>query len=322
MKILKADLRKGEVSLKPENENDWVAIHRILRKGDVLKGQTVRSVEIIKGDRKEKVRKKLYVEIEIEKIEMTDAGIRANGRVLNESEFLKKGSYHSFEITFHPFTIQRDWSKSEIDYLRRFEKKLDPVMVVLIDDTECQVYEVSESEKMLAEFRWPSGKSLGEQPKSYKDLVEFLKNRYNGRLIIAGPGFAKEKLAKSLPEGWRFLVDSTSHTGLSGLREVLKRGLLERLSKNIRIGKESVLVEEFFSRIAKGGMVDYGRENVLRRLEMGAVETLLVSDRHIADEMIQKAEKYGTAVEIISSSHESGKRFLEFGGYGALLRFK
>ena len=115
----------------------------------------------------------------------------------------------------------------------------------------------------------------------------------------------------------------------------------------------------------KNGNVTYGLENTLKALDMGAVETLFISEdfdwvhvefvcqsghemeknlpkdqvnfqtcptcgtklgvegtKELSEALTEKAESFGTKVELISSDTREGKQFKELGGVGALLRYK
>jgi peptide chain release factor subunit 1 len=187
-------------------------------------------------------------------------------------------------------------------------------------------------------------------------------------ILIGGPGPLKEQFAKGgyLHYKLRDLVlgvRSIGYTGDYGLRELVgrSRDLLERAS----IARELKLMDRFFLELQKAGPVVYGFEEVKRALEMGAIETLLISEgfdlvsaslvcercgkrvkrfmprtelerqrckcggelraervEEILDELLKKAEKFKTGVELISTTTGVGAQFKELGGIGGFLRFR
>ncbi len=74
------------------------------------------------------------------------------------------------------------------------------------------------------------------------------------------------------------------------------------------------------------GMVTYGEEEVRRKLEIGAVGTLLFSeelDAEFIHDLVEKAEGIGADVEVISTEFEEGAQLMRaFGGVAALLRYR
>ena len=66
-------------------------------------------------------------------------------------------------------------------------------------------------------------------------------------------------------------------------------------------------------------------ENVKKAMEIGAVETLILSKKigknEISD-LRQRAENISAKVELVSDETEEGVQFRSLGGIGAVLRFQ
>jgi len=101
-------------------------------------------------------------------------------------------------------------------------------------------------------------------------------------IIIGGPGPIKDMFHKGdfLPTDVKSKVIGvvdTSYTGDYGLKEMLTRG--EDLLSEASVTKERKLLERFFSELSKdSGLAVYGQLETVKALEMGAVETLLISE--------------------------------------------
>lgn len=107
-----------------------------------------------------------------------------------------------------------------------------------------------------------------------------LKENLKG-LVVGGPGWIAEKLAKADYLHYQLRqkllgVKSTSYTGEYGLRELVARS--EDLMEEAAVVREKQLLERFFSELKKGGNVTYGVEEVMRALDTGAVDILLISE--------------------------------------------
>ena len=69
----------------------------------------------------------------------------------------------------------------------------------------------------------------------------------------------------------------------------------------------------------------YGKEDVKKALDIGAVDTLFISKKLPKSEMKEyekKAEEMSTKLELISVETEEGQQFYNLTGIGAILRFK
>ena len=91
------------------------------------------------------------------------------------------------------------------------------------------------------------------------------------------------------------------------------------------ITKEKQLLERLFTYLGKEPeKVAYGKDEVQRALEMGAVETLFLSE-HLEDYEIEAfedlADKSGATTEIISIDTKEGQQLRELSGIAAILRF-
>jgi len=100
-------------------------------------------------------------------------------------------------------------------------------------------------------------------------------------VIIGGPGFTKNKFIEGGYLHYQIKqkilgIKDTGYTGEYGLEELVKRSrdLMEKAS----VVKERELLEKFFSELQKSGNVVYGFSETNKALDMGAVDTLLISE--------------------------------------------
>ena len=314
MKVVKL---KRSVKIIPESVSDVRLLSKIIKIGDIVKAEATRSIEL--GGKK--VRKKIIAEIEVEKSKFEPPELRLVGRILNEIEDVPKGSYQSVEISEgRAFCLCRELSAGEKRLIDRAMSRQEPVLIVLIDDKDAEIYRYDGKAEAIAEFHASSRKEINSARHLSDEVVEFLSGREEP-IIIAGPGFEKDRLASML-KGKRAVSDSVSHLGPPGVREVLARKLISRLTKQAREEKEAEIVEKFFTELAKDGLVAYGYENVRNLVKAGAVSLLIASESMASDQLLDEAEKTGAEVELVSEEHEAGKRLRAFGGVAAFLRYR
>jgi peptide chain release factor subunit 1 len=145
-------------------------------------------------------------------------------------------------------------------------------------------------------------------------------------IILGGPGPAKNDFY----DGDYVLtnikkqilgVKNVGYTDEQGLEELVERS--QDLLAEAAIAKEKALLQKFFEELKKGsGMVNYGKENVLKALEMGAVEIILLSESKEDEALVEKAKQYNTTVEVISKDTREGGQLYQIGGIAAILRWK
>jgi len=150
-------------------------------------------------------------------------------------------------------------------------------------------------------------------------------------LIVLGPGFTKEALAKrireKLPDAASAVsVQSTGQAGMAGIHELMKKGIGGKIVENTRVAMETKLLEQLFSEIGKDGLFAYGDASVKSAVDAGAVSILIVLDSKVrsesVDRLIRDVENAKGEFHIISSMHEAGRRLDSLGGVAAILRYK
>ena len=182
-------------------------------------------------------------------------------------------------------------------------------------------------------------------------------------VLLGGPGVVKEHFLKSghLKELGKKVIGvvDTGDTSESGLEELVEKG--SEFLKESKVVREKAVCKKFFEELARDGKAAYGIRQVLRALESGAVETLLISedlnwrysevscscgyrgrlfhrkaprcpecgsearvvwDMDVVDALEEISKHYATEVVLISSETREGEQFLNLGGIGALLRWK
>ena len=123
------------------------------------------------------------------------------------------------------------------------------------------------------EFKKRIGEHMNDAFLGIEDLVG---------IILGGPGHTKEEFLKGeylqyeLKNKVIATVD-TSYTGEFGIREVIDKSM--DLLDEIDVMKEKQLVQKFLKElIDEHGLSSYGEEEVRKNLQMGAVDTLLISE--------------------------------------------
>lgn len=159
--------------------------------------------------------------------------------------------------------------------------------------------------------------------------TEFLPEIKNLRgMIIGGPAGTKDdfvegdylnhELKKKI-----IAVQDITYTDESGIRELIDKS--QDILADVQMVRQKTLMQRFMRGLVSNGNVAYG-DDVQRALDMGAVNTLLLSEKlggDMIDKFYEAAKMTDASVEVVPADFEEGFQLWNtFGGKAALLRFR
>ncbi len=168
----------------------------------------------------------------------------------------------------------------------------------------------------------------------YKKVAEYIKEQWLGKeelrgIIVGGPGPTKYEFAEGnyITDQLKqkiIAIKDLSYTEEFGLQELVDRS--QDVLASEEIAKEKAIMQEFFLLLRKKpGMVSYGKDEVRKFLEMGAVDKLLLSEKlddATIDDLERIAMELGSDVHIISTDTREGVQLAEMGKIVAILRYE
>ena len=355
LKILEMNLKKGFVKVVPETFDDLWHLYNIIYKGDEVYAYTSREIKqdekYSRGKRGERV--SVFMGVKVEKVSWDKLlrRLRVHGIICHAPEIIPTGAHHTLNIALNsPVTIvKEEWASHQLERLETARKASEkPVIIVAIDDEGFAIATTTQygvEVKVEERTRLP-GKLEAEK----RDVAvkEFFQNALNNLrqiwgeghnpIAIIGVGFVKNDFAKFLervaPEIAKNVADvkSVNNSGVAGIYEALRSGVLTKTMKHLRIVEETEVVEEILKRLGKGERtVVYGLDEVQKALEYGAVDRLVLADtmlrgaddkeRLLLEQLMKDVEQKGGKVIVISTEHEAGAKLVALGGVAALLRF-
>jgi protein pelota len=344
------------MKLIPNDQDDLWVIYNIIRKGDRVFSRSSREVKLVQeGTRPtEGKRVSMHIGIQVDRAiyQSYNDRLRVHGIIIDAPEkYGIKGSHHTITIDFRNLVmiVKDEWTKIELDSIKRAGKwKTTPIMIVAIDDENCSTAILRQNSlQILAEInsRLPSKREANKREAAtknyFKKVVNVLTSGWEKEqpfIAIVGPGFLKNSFAKYLREGYHRMgrkisvVGLASIGGVSGIKEALRSGVLDKITKKVRMIEEGEAVYEILRRIGSGKKsVSYGLDSVVKAVGYGAVEFLLVSnkllreteeeERKRLEDVMKKTERMGGSVMIIGSQHEAGAELIGLGGIAARLRY-
>lgn len=366
MRIKHQDTKKGFIELVPETLDDLWHFSHIIEIGDLISSKTTRRIQDNTGDKLRSdrgVKKTFYIGIRVETISFHKftGKLRVTGSIeIGPEEFVPIGSHHTIEVKLnHPIKISKDteskWSRWAIKRIKQAveaSKKFSTMIIILEDD----VADIAILRQFGIDYYGPiigniSGKRIIDKNRGkskidfYESIVDAI-NKFEDiqTIIIAGPGFGKGDFWDYISQkhkdiSKKIIVENTCTGGRVGVQEILKRGIVDKVTSENRIAIETAAVNEILSEIAKSSLdtnssrngsvtqnnVIYGKRDVINAANLGAVEKLLVIDIFVRETEIEAimdlVENMSGKVMVISTEHDAGEQIKALGGLAARLRY-
>lgn len=346
MKVVFKDLKHGEIKLIAENLDDIWHLYNIIEEKDLVRAITFRTDEQ-KDDKKrskkaDKKRMKLGIRVSEVKFHEFSDRLRIHGTIEEGPQDL--GSFHTLNIDankIEPITIvKEEWKHHQLQRIdEAVKQRSQPIIVFVSLDEDCATVAVLRQSgvQWIADVDSKrSGKmyeSKDNQSEYFGEILSIVKTNKtkDSTLVILGPGFTKDHFVKfgkeKEPELFeKIVVHATGHSGMNGVQEAIKTGVVNQITKENRVVLETGYIEKLFEEIKKDGLVAYGFEEVKNALLNGAVDRLLITDKIVrtkdGEDLLKIAKDNNSEFTIINTIHEAGKKMEGIGGVAALLRFK
>jgi len=346
MQVVFKDLKHGEIVVIPENLDDIWHLYNIIEKGDLVRAATFRTDEQksdkIRSKKPEKKRVILGIRVSEVKFHEFSDRLRIHGKIEEGPQNL--GSFHTLNVDSDEMEklsiVKEQWQDHQLQRLDESVKlRFESILTfVSLDEDDATVAVLRQSGvQFVAEvYSNRSGKmyeSKDTENEYLDEIISVVKTNKTkeSALIILGPGFAKDHLLKygreKAPQLFeKCIIYGTSYSGMNGIQEAIKVGIINQITKENRVVFETGLVEKLFEEIKKDGLVTYGENEVKNALISGAVDRLLITDTLIrqkkGEELLKLAKENNSGFTIINTMHEAGKKIEGIGGIAALLRYK
>lgn len=367
MKLLNKQIAKegpGWVKMVAEEGEDLWHAYNLVREGDRVEATTFRKVQkdVGAGSESERVKLKLMIAVEAVEYDAEGQQIRLKGRNLTENEHVKLGAYHTIELELQrPFALYKDvWDSVDAERVRT---ACDPaasadLAVLLITEGLAHLCLVGSTctltrAKVEANIPRKRGAAAAGYDKAMESFYEKLFAAIVRHvdwdivrcLVIAGPGFAKEQFREYLDKEAqrrevrtlllnrsKILLAPASSAYKHSIKEVLAGGVVAGQIKDTKAAKEVQALADFMTMLGQdSSRAFYGPGHVHAAHEMGAIQSLLITDSLFRTTDVAKRKKCvalvdgvaagGGAVHVFSGMHASGEQLNQLSGIAAILRF-
>jgi len=352
MKIIRQDLKRGEIKVLITDKEDLWYLSHIIDQGDIVKSKTLRKIKKSGVDERASdiIKITVFLALNVEKVELEEdaASLRILGTIVEGPDDIPLGSYHSFSLEeLSELTIvKKEWLSFQIDKLKEASKeKKSKILMVVFDREEAYVALAKSYDYEILTHISGNVSKKGDDTKSvegsfYRELIKIIQDyasRYGSEhIILASPSFWKEELLKEVKDPGlkkKFIQATCSFVDKTSFNEVLKRDEIKQALQEDRVSFEMKLVEQLLSEISKDALAVYGFDSTKSAVASGAASILLVSSSLISrkrsenlysqlDSLMRAVEKMKGSITIINSNHDGGKKLDGLGGIGAILRYR
>ncbi len=345
MKLIKKDQKNNYVRIKVLSTDDIWYLSKLIEEGDKVGAITTRKISF---NEKEGERKKIWVKIDVEKVEFQEFSERLKvlGKIVESSnELVPKGTYQSIVVGINDEIeiYKKEWSLSFKEFLERAVRSNEANILIVAADYGDATFYIYHNYGIESIGRLSDELGGKREIKSYEknktlfltNLLSKIKSTVRTRtvkaIVFGGVGtltkdfeeFIKKDEIKKMTKFVKI-----NYSGKNGIKEILNKSDIDNIISETMLKKGIELLNKIMEKIAKGGSVAYGYKEVKEYLDLGGVETMIISenmikkDREKSEELIKKAELTKAEIVIMPSNNEYGEQLDNIGGVGALLRFK
>lgn len=355
MRIIETNLKKGFVKLIPETFDDLWHLYNIIYEDDKVYAHTTRQIKPAEEYARPKggQRKPVFLGVQVQDVHLDKLlnRLRVHGIIREGPDIVPMGAHHSINISLNqPVTVVKEkWAKHHKERLERASKTSEkPITIIAIDD---EGYAIATAKQYGIELKVEDRIDLPgklEADKRRTALKQYLRKatrslrqvwtRTPSPIAIIGVGFIKNDFVKLLKNEAQDLAQSVvdvkgvNNSGVAGIYEALRSGILSKTMKHMRIVQETEVIKEILKRLGKDNYdIAYGFPEVKKAVQLGAVQKMVLADtklrktsdekRLLLEDLMKKVENKGGEVMIVSTEHEAGEKLLALGGIAALLRF-
>jgi len=346
LRLLHQDRTTGLFRLRLETPSDLWRVARLLHPGDIVGASTTRRdpeapPEVAGAERS---RRRVFLTIRAEQVEFHGFSkhVRVTGPIV-EGPF-DIGRHHTLDLTEGDelAVLKPSLTSGERAILDEGLRGANEptILIAAVDWGDSSlvrlrgraVEPVADLRRTIAGKRYDSGQAEKDRKTYVEEILAVLRREgpVVTAVVIAGPGFLKEELARRLTEDDPALakktrVFPTAESGRVGVDELLRSGKASEALRGSVAAEEAEMVERLIRSLASGQRAAVGPVEVAEAVEAGAVETLLVADTLLVDPSLaptlDSARKGRVRVFIVREEGEAGKRLAGLGRVAAILRY-
>ena len=335
---------ENSISVIPEDSDDLLNLRRIIKENDKVVGDTTRVLkqdrDYARPDKGERI--KVRIALTVEKISLDDVldKLRVGGTISESSnESVPHGSHHSFILKINDgITIsKKKWLPFEKKLLESSNNQVGFVLVA-IDTGDCGIARLRGTHlEFMPNMYSGSG---GKRYKTNFNIEKFFEQvqqaistilKKEDVVIIFGPGETKKRFSNYIQKSQKFnvkVVEGIDSGGEDGIYIFTKSQTMKEIMSESNLSKASSIIDEVMILAnKKSRKFTMGFDETYNANQMGAVESLVFSDKAIQDDeqkmidFLNDVDGKGVKIYSVDSSTDIGLRVSGLGGIVSLLRY-
>lgn len=335
---------ENSISVMPEDSDDLLNLRRIIKENDKVIGDTTRVLKQDKDysrpDKGERI--KVRIALTVEKISLDDVLDRLRiGGTISESnnESVPHGSHHSFILKINDgITISKKrWTPIEKNLLVSSNSQVGFVLVA-IDTGDCGIARLRGTHlEFIPNIYSGSG---GKRYKTNFNIEKFFEQvqqavstvfKKGDSIVVFGPGETKKRFVNFIQKSQKYkvqVVEGIDSGGEDGIYIFTKSQTMKEIMSDSKLAKVSSIIDEIMLLAnKKSGKFTMGFDETFNANQIGAVESLVFSDKAIQDneqkmiDFLNDVESKGVKIYSVDSSTDIGLRVTGLGGIVSLLRY-
>jgi len=335
---------ENSISVMPEDSDDLLNLRRIIKENDKVIGDTTRvqkqDKDYSRPDKGERI--KVRIALTVEKISLDDVldRLRIGGTISESSnESVPHGSHHSFIIKIGDgITIsKKKWTPIEKNLLVSSNNQVGFVLVA-IDTGDCGIARLRGTHLEFIPNIY-SGSS-GKRYKTNFNIEKFFEQvqqavstvfKKGDSIVVFGPGETKKRFVNFIQKSQKYkiqVVEGIDSGGEDGIYIFTKSQTMKEIMSDSNLAKVSSIIDEIMLLAnKKSGKFTMGFDETFNANQIGAVESLVFSDKAIQDDeqkmidFLNDVESKGVKIYSVDSSTDIGLRVTGLGGIVSLLRY-
>ena len=338
---------ESSISVIAEDSDDLLNLRRIIKENDKIIGDTTRVLkqdkDYARPDKGERIR--VRISLIVEKISLDDVldRLRVGGTISESSnESVPHGSHHSFILKINDgITIsKKKWSLIEKNLLESNNNQVGFVLIA-IDTGDCGIARLRGTHlEFMPNIYSGSG---GKRYKTNFNIEKFFEQvqqaistvlKEGDLIVIFGPGETKKRFSNFIQKSQNFqkfniqIVEGIDSGGEDGIYIFTKSQTMKEIMSDSNLAKTSSIIDEVMVLAnKKSRKFTMGFDETFNANQMGAVESLVFSDKAIQDDeqkmidFLNDVESKGVKIYSVDSSTDIGLRVTGLGGIVSLLRY-
>ncbi len=335
---------ENSISVMPEDSDDLLNLRRIIKENDKVIGDTTRvqkqDKDYSRPDKGERI--KVRIALTVEKISLDDVldRLRIGGTISESSnESVPHGSHHSFILKINDgVTISKKrWTPIEKNLLVSSNSQVGFVLVA-IDTGDCGIARLRGTHlEFIPNIYSGSG---GKRYKTNFNIEKFFEQvqqavstvfKKGDSIIVFGPGETKKRFVNFIQKSQKYkvqVVEGIDSGGEDGIYIFTKSQTMKEIMSDSKLAKVSSIIDEIMLLAnKKSGKFTMGFDETFNANQIGAVESLVFSDKAIQDneqkmiDFLNDVESKGVKIYSVDSSTDIGLRVTGLGGIVSLLRY-